>query len=48
MKELGFQGFVALLLLMAVMMALIYGLKYEQDVRSGKANNDDDRWWGMM
>jgi hypothetical protein len=32
-KELGFQGFVALLLLMAVMMALIYGLKYEQDVR---------------
>ncbi len=48
MKELGFQGFVALLLLTAVTMALIYGLKYEQDVRSGKAKNDDDRWWSMM
>jgi hypothetical protein len=48
-KDLGFQGFVTLLLLMAAIMALIYGLKYQEDVRSGKAkNDDDDRWWGMM
>jgi hypothetical protein len=48
-KERGFQGFVAMLLLMAVIMALIYGLKYGKDVRSSKAKNDyDDRWWGMM
>jgi hypothetical protein len=48
-KELGFPGFVALLLLMAGIMALIYGLKYQEDLRNGKAKNDsDDRWWGMM
>ena len=46
MKELGFLGFVALLLLMVTMMALLYGLKYEEDVRVGKAKNDN--WWGMM
>jgi hypothetical protein len=32
-KELGFPGFVALLLLMAGIMALIYGLKYQEDLR---------------
>ena len=49
MKELGFQGFVVLLLLMVAIMALIYGLKYQEDVRRGKEkNDDDDRWWGMM
>jgi hypothetical protein len=27
----------------------IYGLKYLEDVRRGKAKNDDyDRWCGMM
>jgi hypothetical protein len=39
-KELGFPGFVALLLMMAGIMALIYGLKYQEDVRSGRAKND--------
>jgi hypothetical protein len=34
-KELGFQGFVVLLLLMAAIMTLIYGLKYQEDVRRG-------------
>jgi len=49
LKELGLQRFVVLLLLMMAMMALIYGLKYQEDVRRGKAkNDDDDRWWGMM
>ena len=49
MKEIGFQGFVAMLLLMAAIMALIYGLKYQEDVSRGKPkNDDDDRWWGMM
>jgi len=49
LKEIGFQGFVAMLLLMAAIMALIYGLKYQEDVRGGKPkNDDDDRWWGMM
>ena len=49
MKELGFQGFVVLLLLMAAIMTLIYGLKYQEDVRQGKGKDDDhDRWWGMM
>ena len=49
MKELGFQGFVVLLLLMVAVMALIYGLKYQEDVRRGKAKEDGkDRWWGMM
>ena len=49
MKELGLQGFVVLLLLMAAIMALIYGLKYQEDVRGGTPKNDhDDRWWGMM
>lgn len=41
------QGFVVLLLLMVAIMALIYGLKYQEDVRRGKPkNDDDDRWWG--
>ena len=49
MKELGLQGFVVLLLLMVAMMALIYGLKYQEDLTSGKAkNNYGDRWSGMM
>jgi hypothetical protein len=48
-KELGLQAFVVLPLLMVAIMALIYGLKYQEDARSGKAKNDyDDRWWGMM
>jgi len=48
LKEIGFQGFVAMLLLMAAIMALIYGLKYQEDVRRGKPkNDDDDRWWNM-
>jgi hypothetical protein len=48
-KQLGFQSFTVLLLLMVTIMALIYGLKYQEDVRKGKAkNDDDDRWWGMM
>ena len=46
MKELGLQGFVVLLLLMVAIMALIYGLKYQEDVWRGKDN--DDRWWGMI
>ena len=37
MKELGFHGFVALLLLMVTIMALLYGLKYEEDVRGRKS-----------
>ena len=49
MKEFGLQGFVALLLLMAAIMALIYGLKYQEDMRRGKAKKDNDNtWWGMM
>ena len=49
MKQLGFPGFVVLLLLMVAITALHYGLKYQEDVRKGKAkNDDDDRWWGMM
>ena len=49
MKELGFQGFVVPLLLMVAIMALIYALKYQEDVRRGKAKDDgNDRWWGMM
>ena len=49
MKELGFQGFVVLLLLMVAIMALIYALKYQEDVRRGKAKDDgNDRWWSMM
>ena len=49
MKELGFQGFVVPLLLMVAIMALIYALKYQEDVRRGKAKEDgNDRWWGMM
>ena len=49
MKELGLQGFVVLPLLMAALTALIYGLKYQEDVRRGKGKNDDeDRWWGTM
>jgi hypothetical protein len=48
-NELGLQGFVMLLLLMTAIMALIYGLKCQEDVRRGKGKNDDeDRWWGMM
>jgi hypothetical protein len=48
-KELGLQGFVVLPLLMVAIMALIYGLKYQEDVTKEKAkNDDDDRWWGMM
>jgi hypothetical protein len=47
-KELGFQGFVVLLILMVAIMALISGLKYQEDVRRGKGKDDDDRWWGMM
>jgi len=44
----GLQSFVVLLLLMAAIMALIYGLKYQEDVSRGKPkNDDDDRWWGM-
>ena len=35
--------------MMVAIMALIYGVKYLEDVRRGKAKNDDhDRWWGMM
>ena len=49
MKELGFQGFVVPLLLMVAIMALIYALKYQEDVRRGKAKDDgNDRWWSMM
>jgi hypothetical protein len=49
LKEFGLQSFVVLLLLMAAIMALIYGLKYQEDVSRGKPkNDDDDRWWGMM
>ncbi len=49
MKELGLQGFVVLLLLMVAIMALIYALKYQEDLRRGKGKDDDcDRWWGMM
>ena len=49
MKELGFQGFVVLLLLMVAVMALIYALKYQQDLRWGKGEDGDyDKWWGMM
>jgi hypothetical protein len=49
LKEFGLQSFVVLLLLMAAIMALIYGLKYQEDLTSGKANNDyDDRWSGMV
>jgi len=48
-KELGLQGFVVLLLLMVAIMALIYGLKYQEDVwRAKEKNDDDDRWSGMM
>ena len=48
MKELAFQGSVAQLLWMVAVMALIYGLKYQEDVSRGKPkNDDDDRWWGM-
>jgi hypothetical protein len=48
-KVLGFQGFVVLLLLMVATMALIYALKYQEDVGRGKAKDDgNDRWWGMM
>jgi hypothetical protein len=36
LKELGFQGFIVLLLLTAAIMALIYGLKYQEDVRRGR------------
>ena len=33
----------------SAIMALIYGLKYQEDVSRGKPkNDDDDRWWGMM
>jgi hypothetical protein len=32
----GLQGFVALLLLMVAIMALIYALKYQEDVRRGR------------
>ena len=49
MKVLGFQSSVVLLLLMVAIMALIYALKYQEDVRRGKAKDDgNDRWWGMM
>jgi hypothetical protein len=49
LTELGFQSFVVLLLLAAAIMALIYSLEYQEDVRRGKAKNDDDeRWWNMM
>ena len=49
MKELALQDFVALLLWMVAVMALIYGLKYQEDLTSGKAKNDyDDRWSGMV
>jgi len=48
-KVLGFQSSVVLLLLMVAIMALIYALKYQEDVRRGKAKDDsNDRWWGMM
>jgi preprotein translocase subunit YajC len=48
-KELGLQGFVALLLLTVAIMAVIYRLTYEQDMRSQKAKNDsDDRWWSTI
>jgi hypothetical protein len=33
-KELGLQGFVALLLLTVAIMAVIYRLTYEQDMRT--------------
>jgi hypothetical protein len=46
-KELGFQGFVVLLVLMVAIMALTYALKYQEDVRRGK-DDDYDRWWGML
>ena len=36
MKQLGLQGFVVLPLLMVAIMPLIYGLKYQEDVRRGK------------
>jgi hypothetical protein len=35
LKELGFHGFVVLLLLMVAIMALIYALKYQEDVHGG-------------
>jgi hypothetical protein len=48
-KQLGFQGLVVLLLLMVTIMALIYGLKYQEDAWRGKEkNDDDDRWWNML
>ena len=46
-KELGFQGFVVLLVLMVAIMALTYALKYQEDVRRGK-DDDYHRWWGML
>jgi hypothetical protein len=47
--ELALQDFVVLLLWMVAVMALIYGLKYQEDLTSGKAKNDyDDRWSGMV
>ena len=49
MNQVGVQSFVALLLLMVAIMALIYGLKYQEDVRRRKGKNEDeDRWWDMM
>ena len=49
MKVLGFQSSVVLLLLMVAIMALIYALKYQEDVTRGRGKDDDgDRWWGMM
>jgi hypothetical protein len=49
LKELGLQGFFVLPLLMVALTALIYGLKYQEDVRRAKGKSDDeDRWWGTM
>jgi preprotein translocase subunit YajC len=40
-NQVGVQSFVVLLLLMVAIMALIYGLKYQEDARRRKAKNDD-------
>ena len=41
-----FQIVVAILLVLAAIAALIYGSKYQEDVRKGK-NDHEVRWWEM-
>jgi hypothetical protein len=48
MIELCLQCLVVPLLLTAAVMALIHGLKFREDVRTGKAAGEDDAWWGVM